>query len=156
MAPGAPPQGAAAAAAEAARVAVAKAEFLQRWGTSYGYGGRIDSLYSNEIGRRMPANQHYLDYTGSALYCHSVLQSIFHDLQVLPPPCRLHPSAISTLCGPCSPLHTQRPVTVKVVGTGVSAVIALRASECHLHTLSSSTAAVLLDAAMKLHVHVRW
>jgi hypothetical protein len=74
--------GAALAAAEAAQVAVAKAQFLQQWGNAYGYGGRIDRLYAEEVGRRMPPHEHYLDYTGSSLYCNSVLQNVFQDLQV--------------------------------------------------------------------------
>lgn len=72
----------AAAAAEQAKILMAKAEFLKEWGDSYGYGGRIDKIYRDEIGRRMAVNEHYLDYTGSSLYCSSVLSSIFDDLQV--------------------------------------------------------------------------
>lgn len=59
-----------------------KAAFLAQWGKKYGYGGRIDELYRNEIGCRLPDNQHYLDYTGSALYCRTPLQAAFNDLQV--------------------------------------------------------------------------
>ena len=40
-------------------------------------------LYRDEIGRRMAENEHYLDYTGSSLYCSSTLKTIFDDLQVL-------------------------------------------------------------------------
>lgn len=73
----------AAAATEAARILSAKAEFLKKWAPSYGYGGKIDMLYRDEIGRRMAENEHYLDYTGSSLYCSSTLKTIFDDLQVL-------------------------------------------------------------------------
>lgn len=34
----------------------------------------------------MRPDEHYLDYTGSALYCSSALNCIFEDLQVCPPP----------------------------------------------------------------------
>jgi hypothetical protein len=57
---------------------------LREWAASYGYGGRIDKLYRDEIGRRMAENEHYLDYTGSSLYCSSVLKAVFDDLQVPP------------------------------------------------------------------------
>lgn len=40
-------------------------------------------MYRDEIGRRMAENEHYLDYTGSSLYCSSTLKTIFDDLQVL-------------------------------------------------------------------------
>jgi hypothetical protein len=59
----------------------AKAQFLKRWGRAYGYGGRIDELYEKEIGSRLPAGQHYLDYTGSALYCRTPLRTALDDLQ---------------------------------------------------------------------------
>ena len=64
--------------------AAAKRDFLDRWGADYGYGGRIDELYDQEIGSRLPEGQHYLDYTGSALYCRSAIQAAFDDLQVRP------------------------------------------------------------------------
>ena len=59
----------------------AKAQFLQQWGHQYGYQGAIDALYAREIGMRLPPGQHYLDYTGSALYCRTPLQAAFEDLQ---------------------------------------------------------------------------
>jgi hypothetical protein len=59
-----------------------KAAFLAQWGGKYGYGGRIDELYRSEIGCRLPEDQHFLDYTGSALYCRTPLQAAFNDLQV--------------------------------------------------------------------------
>eukprot|EP00892_Ulva_mutabilis_P009776 jgi/Ulvmu1/7170/UM034_0078.1 len=62
-------------------MAAAKAAFLEQWGGEYGYGGRVDQLYRDEVGCRMKPHEHYLDYTGSALYCSSALQCIFEDLQ---------------------------------------------------------------------------
>ena len=59
----------------------AKAQFLQQWGHQYGYQGAIDALYAREIGMRLPPGQHYLDYTGSSLYCRTPLQAAFEDLQ---------------------------------------------------------------------------
>lgn len=63
-------------------VATRKAKFLARWGEKYGYGGKIDELYRSEVGCRLQDHQHYLDYTGSALYCRTPLQAAFNDLQV--------------------------------------------------------------------------
>lgn len=74
-------------------MAVAKAAFLEQWKEEYGYGGRIDQLYRDEVGCRMKPHEHYLDYTGSSLYCSSALQCVFEDLQVttdLPLPDRLY------------------------------------------------------------------
>lgn len=68
--------------APAGSMAAAKAAFLAQWKDEYGYGGRIDQLYRDEVGCRMKPNEHYLDYTGSALYCSSALNCIFEDLQV--------------------------------------------------------------------------
>jgi hypothetical protein len=39
-------------------------------------------LYAKEIGIRLPPNEHYMDYTGSSLYCTSILKAVFDDLQV--------------------------------------------------------------------------
>ena len=41
-----------------------KEVFLAQYGQRYGYGGRIDRLYSAEVGARMKPDEHYLDYTG--------------------------------------------------------------------------------------------
>lgn len=60
----------------------AKRAFLAQWGRDYGYGGRIDALYEREVAPRMAPHEHYLDYTGSSLYCSSVLENVFDDLQV--------------------------------------------------------------------------
>lgn len=59
----------------------AKERFLQRHGHEYGYGGLIDQLYPAEVGCRMRANEHYMDYTGSSVYCQSQLDAAFHELQ---------------------------------------------------------------------------
>lgn len=82
-------------------MAAAKASFLEEWKDEYGYGGRIDQLYRDEVGCRMKPNEHYLDYTGSALYCSSALHCIFEELQVsiLAPCCILVPSQRAGL--PC-------------------------------------------------------
>lgn len=72
--PKAPPPPAARTAAGAPEASAAdKAAFLQVHGSSYGYGGRIDDLYSKEVGCRLPPGHHYLDYTGSSLYATSQL-----------------------------------------------------------------------------------
>ena len=60
----------------------AKQQFLQQWGQQYGYSGQVDNLYARELGMRLPPDQHYLDYTGSGLYCRTPLQAAFDDLQV--------------------------------------------------------------------------
>lgn len=62
-------------------MAEAKAAFLAEWGELYGYGGRIDHLYQTEIACRMQPHEHYLDYTGSSLYCKSAVQAAFDELQ---------------------------------------------------------------------------
>jgi molybdenum cofactor sulfurtransferase len=47
----------------------------------YGYGGgRVDSLYSKEVGCRMKPGEHYLDYTGASVYCQSQLRAVFDEL----------------------------------------------------------------------------
>ena len=56
-----------------------KQEFLANY-PDYGYKGKIDKLYKDEIGSRMGETEHYMDYTGSSLYCNSQLKLAFEDL----------------------------------------------------------------------------
>lgn len=42
----------------------AKAAFLAEHGSSYGYNGWIDAHWQEEVGVRLPDDQHYLDFTG--------------------------------------------------------------------------------------------
>lgn len=58
-----------------------KAEFLEVEGERYGYGGRIDELYPKEVGCRMGPKEHYMDYTGSAVYCQSQLEAAFQEMK---------------------------------------------------------------------------
>lgn len=58
-----------------------KSMFLTRYRREYGYEGRIDDMYAREIGVRLPPGHHYLDYTGSSLYCNSTLQAAVAELQ---------------------------------------------------------------------------
>ena len=62
-------------------LAQAKAEFLSAHGAAYGYGGQIDGLYPVEVGVRMQPGEHYLDYTGSSVYCQSQLEAVFQELR---------------------------------------------------------------------------
>lgn len=78
--------GAPSTSAPAGTAAERKQRFLREWGDEYGYGGAIDELYRSEVGCRLPEDQHYLDYTGSALYCRTPLQAAFNDLQARPAP----------------------------------------------------------------------
>ncbi|KAG2427700.1 hypothetical protein HYH02_014532 [Chlamydomonas schloesseri] len=70
------PPGVDAAAYEAARRA-----FLAAHGSEYGYGGVIDELYPKEVGCRMQPNEHYMDYTGSSVYCQTQLGNVFAELR---------------------------------------------------------------------------
>lgn len=46
-------------------LAAAKAQFLQQYGSGYGYAGSwLDQHYQAEVGSRLGPNKHYLDYTG--------------------------------------------------------------------------------------------
>ena len=81
--------------------AARKQQFLREWGAEYGYGGAIDELYRREIGGRLPSGEHYLDYTGSALYCRTPLQAAFNDLQVR----RCRPVARSRCAAPADHLR---------------------------------------------------
>lgn len=45
----------------------AKQQFMQQYGSGYGYGGWLDKHYQQEIGARLGPNRHYLDYTGAVL-----------------------------------------------------------------------------------------
>ncbi|GFR48351.1 hypothetical protein Agub_g10238 [Astrephomene gubernaculifera] len=67
--------------ADAAAYEVARQRFLEEHGEEYGYGGIIDSLYPSEVGVRMAPNEHYLDYTGSSVYCQSQLDAVFAELR---------------------------------------------------------------------------
>lgn len=50
----------------------AKAAFLQQYGQDYGYGGWLDANWHHEVQSRFgPHMQHYLDFTGSALFTRS-------------------------------------------------------------------------------------
>eukprot|EP00878_Enallax_costatus_P005228 GHUV01005494.1.p1 GENE.GHUV01005494.1~~GHUV01005494.1.p1 ORF type:complete len:253 (+),score=38.33 GHUV01005494.1:272-1030(+) len=49
----------------------AKASFLAAHGGDYGYQGWLDAYWQKEVGVRLPRGQHYLDYTGSALYANT-------------------------------------------------------------------------------------
>ncbi|KAK2076602.1 hypothetical protein QBZ16_005362 [Prototheca wickerhamii] len=49
------------------------------YASDYGYGGRIDALYDEEIGSRMSGG-HYLDATGAALYWNSQAKAYAADL----------------------------------------------------------------------------
>jgi len=42
----------------------AKQAFLQQYGSEYGYNGWLEQHYQQEIGYRLTADKHYLDYTG--------------------------------------------------------------------------------------------
>jgi hypothetical protein len=57
-------------------LAAAKAAFLDQHGAEYGYKGQIDVLYPCEVGCRMKPNEHYMDYTGSSVYCQSQLDEV--------------------------------------------------------------------------------
>ena len=58
----------------------AKEAFLAAHGSGYGYKGQIDALYPCEVGCRMQPNEHYMDYTGSSVYCQSQLEKVFQEL----------------------------------------------------------------------------
>ncbi|GMH33807.1 hypothetical protein BSKO_01641 [Bryopsis sp. KO-2023] len=58
-----------------------KAAFLEAHSESYGYEGRIDELYKKEVGCRMQPNEHYMDYTGSSVYCQSQIDAAFDELK---------------------------------------------------------------------------
>eukprot|EP00899_Mesostigma_viride_P007506 jgi/Mesvir1/16757/Mv15130-RA.2 len=63
-----------------------KAEFLATHGAQYGYQAALgnltfDEFYAAEVGTRLGPNEHYLDYTGSSLYCNSTLDAAFKDLK---------------------------------------------------------------------------
>jgi hypothetical protein len=45
----------------------AKQQFMQQYGSEYGYGGWLDKHYQQEIGSRLGPNRHYLDYTGAVV-----------------------------------------------------------------------------------------
>ncbi|KAJ3425481.1 molybdenum cofactor sulfurase [Anaeramoeba flamelloides] len=54
-----------------------KEEFLQRFGDDYGYDGEIEKIVSKELSR---LEECYMDYTGAALYPHTVIEKSFRDL----------------------------------------------------------------------------
>lgn len=58
--------GSAVAATDEALLA-AKQQFLQQYGSEYGYGGWLDQHYQQEIGSRLGPDKHYLDYTGASV-----------------------------------------------------------------------------------------
>jgi len=58
-----------------------KAGFMQRYRNEYGYGGAIEALYPAEVGVRMKPREHYMDYTGSGVYCQSQLDAVFQELR---------------------------------------------------------------------------
>eukprot|EP01025_Chloroclados_australasicus_P039899 TRINITY_DN4155_c0_g1_i1.p1 TRINITY_DN4155_c0_g1~~TRINITY_DN4155_c0_g1_i1.p1 ORF type:complete len:789 (+),score=82.25 TRINITY_DN4155_c0_g1_i1:167-2533(+) len=59
---------------------IAKQIFLRQQGKDYGYEGRIDQLYATEVAPRMKPYEHYLDYTGSSVYCNSQLEAALKEL----------------------------------------------------------------------------
>lgn len=58
-----------ASSAELPPLAEAKAAFLAEHGSDYGYNGWIDAHWQQEVGVRLPGDQHYLDYTGMVITC---------------------------------------------------------------------------------------
>lgn len=58
-----------------------KQAFLERYSKEYGYGGLLDQLYPCEVGCRMKPNEHYMDYTGSSVYCQSQIDQVFDELR---------------------------------------------------------------------------
>eukprot|EP01023_Acetabularia_acetabulum_P007645 TRINITY_DN13364_c0_g2_i1.p1 TRINITY_DN13364_c0_g2~~TRINITY_DN13364_c0_g2_i1.p1 ORF type:complete len:803 (-),score=148.34 TRINITY_DN13364_c0_g2_i1:249-2657(-) len=79
-------------------VMIAKQIFLRKNGEDYGYGGRIDGLYATEVAPRMKPHEHYLDYTGSSVYCNSYLESALKELsgQMFGNPHSANPSSTLT------------------------------------------------------------
>jgi hypothetical protein len=49
-----------------AGLAAAKQQFMQQYGSGYGYGGWLEQHYQQEVGERLGPGKHYLDYTGDA------------------------------------------------------------------------------------------
>jgi len=47
---------------------------------AYGYGGKLDAMYTAEVGCRMRPGEHYLDHTGAGVYCTSQIRAAFEDL----------------------------------------------------------------------------
>ena len=45
-----------------------KAAFLKAAGSAYGYNGWLDAHYHDEVGKRLGADRHYLDYTGENVH----------------------------------------------------------------------------------------
>eukprot|EP00878_Enallax_costatus_P013939 GHUV01014576.1.p1 GENE.GHUV01014576.1~~GHUV01014576.1.p1 ORF type:complete len:479 (+),score=157.31 GHUV01014576.1:163-1437(+) len=41
----------------------------------------LDQLYPCEVGCRMKPNEHYMDYTGSSVYCQSQIEQVFDELR---------------------------------------------------------------------------
>jgi hypothetical protein len=58
----------------------AKQQFLQQYGSGYGYSGWLEQQYQQEVGYRLGPGKHYLDYTGAALYPASLLEAVYKDL----------------------------------------------------------------------------
>eukprot|EP00201_Polytomella_parva_P019889 CAMPEP_0175045484 /NCGR_PEP_ID=MMETSP0052_2-20121109/4452_1 /TAXON_ID=51329 ORGANISM="Polytomella parva, Strain SAG 63-3" /NCGR_SAMPLE_ID=MMETSP0052_2 /ASSEMBLY_ACC=CAM_ASM_000194 /LENGTH=457 /DNA_ID=CAMNT_0016309027 /DNA_START=682 /DNA_END=2052 /DNA_ORIENTATION=- len=58
-----------------------KLAFLKQYHADYGYNGRIDELYPREVGCRMQPNEHYVDYTGSSVYCQSQIDAVFQEFR---------------------------------------------------------------------------
>jgi selenocysteine lyase/cysteine desulfurase len=58
----------------------AKQQFLQQYGSGYGYSGWLEQHYQQEVGYRLGPGKHYLDYTGAALYPASLLEAVYKDL----------------------------------------------------------------------------
>ncbi|KAG2483027.1 hypothetical protein HYH03_018058 [Edaphochlamys debaryana] len=66
---------------DAAAYDESRRHFLAMYGHEYGYGGTIDDLYPTEVGCRMAPGEHYMDYTGSSVYCQSQLDAVFAELK---------------------------------------------------------------------------
>lgn len=86
------------AAGDLPPLAVAKRDFLARYGARYGYNGWIDARWADEVGSRLPPGQHYLDFTGSGLYANSQLMAAARELAggVFGNPHCTNPSAVRT------------------------------------------------------------
>mmetsp|Transcript_43773 Transcript_43773/g.109837 ORF Transcript_43773/g.109837 Transcript_43773/m.109837 type:complete len:691 (-) Transcript_43773:128-2200(-) len=70
-------------AASAAQPAMAgpKTSFLAKYKDSYGYGGKLDKLYHDEVGCRLEPHEHYMDYCAAALYTNSMIDATMAELK---------------------------------------------------------------------------
>jgi len=72
-----------ATAASAAQPAMTgpKTSFLAKYKDSYGYGGKLDKLYHDEVGCRLEPHEHYMDYCAAALYTNSMIDATMAELK---------------------------------------------------------------------------